>query len=66
MPRFLLWNMDAGRDVDDERRPFGQLLAGLATARKVPIIFPWSSIWNCVLSIKGAFHEREQRSLARV
>jgi hypothetical protein len=38
MPRFLLWNMDAGRDVDNERRPFGQLLAGLASDHSIDVL----------------------------
>jgi hypothetical protein len=38
MPRFLLWNMDAGRDVDDERRPFPQLLAGLAFDHAIDVL----------------------------
>jgi endonuclease/exonuclease/phosphatase family metal-dependent hydrolase len=38
MPRFLLWNMDAGRDVDDEIRPFGQLLAGLASDNAIDVL----------------------------
>ncbi len=38
MPRFLLWNMDAGRDVVDERRPFGQLLAGVASDYAIDVL----------------------------
>jgi endonuclease/exonuclease/phosphatase family metal-dependent hydrolase len=38
MPRFLPWNMDAGRDVDDERRPFGQLLAGLVSDHAIDVL----------------------------
>lgn len=38
MPRFLLWNMDARREVDDEQRPFGQLLSGLASEHDIDVL----------------------------
>lgn len=55
MPRFLLWNMNVQREVDNERRPFAKLLSGLVSDYDIDILL----LVECSLPAAGILPKLE-------